>query len=210
MRAIAQRHDIHDLILDAADTLLGRFGYSKMTIDDVAREVGIGKGTIYLHFGSKEEIALAHIDRVAARVLDRLREVAAGEGSAPERLTEMLVTRVLMRFDAVRHYRESLAEKLAVIRPALDTRRAGHFAAESEVFAEVIRRAQKTRELRVTSPERAAGALIAATNSFLPYSLSTKQLGRRAEVEEAVLAVAELLVHGLVPRTPTTTRRREK
>lgn len=200
MRAIAQRHDIHDLILDAADTLLGRFGYTKMTIDDVAREVGIGKGTIYLHFGSKEEIALAHIDRIAGRVLDRLREIADGDGTAAERLSQMLVARVLLRFDAVKHYRESLAEKLAAIRPALDLRRANHFTAEREVFAAVIAGGQKTRELRATSAERAAGALIAATNSFLPYSLSTKQLGRRGEVEDAVVAVAELLIHGLTPR----------
>ena len=59
MRAIAVREDISDLILDAADRLLARYGYRKMTIDDVAKEVGIGKGTIYLHFKSKEEIALA-------------------------------------------------------------------------------------------------------------------------------------------------------
>ena len=44
--------------------LLARYGYRKMTIDDVAREVGIGKGTIYLHFKSKEDVALSRIDRV--------------------------------------------------------------------------------------------------------------------------------------------------
>jgi len=32
-------------ILDAADRLLGRFGFRRMTIDDLAKEAGIGKGT---------------------------------------------------------------------------------------------------------------------------------------------------------------------
>ena len=35
-------------------------------MDDLAREVGIGKGTIYLHFRSKEELALSHIDRIVS------------------------------------------------------------------------------------------------------------------------------------------------
>jgi len=54
MKAIAVREDISDLILDAADRLLARYGYKKMTMDDLAQEVGIGKGTIYLHFSTKE------------------------------------------------------------------------------------------------------------------------------------------------------------
>src|SRR5437764_6276067 len=40
-------------ILDAATTLLVRWGYRKTTIDDVALEAGVGKGTIYLHWKDK-------------------------------------------------------------------------------------------------------------------------------------------------------------
>ncbi|MGW2198666.1 helix-turn-helix domain-containing protein, partial [Streptosporangium sp. NPDC001682] len=38
-----------DRILDAAAELLVRLGYRKVTIDDIARLAGIGKGTVYLH-----------------------------------------------------------------------------------------------------------------------------------------------------------------
>ena len=65
MGKIAKREDIRDLILDAVGGLLAAYGYGKMTMQDVARQVGIGKGTIYLHFPSKEELVLAHIDRIA-------------------------------------------------------------------------------------------------------------------------------------------------
>ena len=43
-------------ILDAATALLVRWGYRKTTIDDVAREAGVGKGTIYLHWKDKNEL----------------------------------------------------------------------------------------------------------------------------------------------------------
>src|SRR4030042_101070 len=86
MRQIARRDDIRDLILDAVDILLARFGYKKMTMEDVARQVGIGKGTIYLHFPSKEELVLAHIDRIAETVGRKLGEVAGLTDSPDRRL----------------------------------------------------------------------------------------------------------------------------
>jgi AcrR family transcriptional regulator len=48
--------------LDAADRLLAPFGNRKMTIDDLAQKVEIGKVTVYLHFLSKEKFALFEMD----------------------------------------------------------------------------------------------------------------------------------------------------
>lgn len=43
-------------ILDAAGTMLLRLGYRKVTIDDIAKRAGIGKGTVYLHWRTKAEL----------------------------------------------------------------------------------------------------------------------------------------------------------
>ena len=116
MRQIAKRSDIRDLILDAVDILLAKYGYGKMTVEDVARQVGIGKGTIYLHFPSKEELVLAHIDRIAETVIRKLQEVAESSDSVDRRLRRMLVLRVLQRFDSVAHYSQSLGDLLSSVR----------------------------------------------------------------------------------------------
>ncbi|GLV58731.1 TetR family transcriptional regulator [Dictyobacter sp. S3.2.2.5] len=50
-------------ILDAASELLQRWGYKKTTIDDIARQAGVAKGTIYLHWKTKEELFIALIMR---------------------------------------------------------------------------------------------------------------------------------------------------
>ena len=80
-----------DRILDAADRLLARFGYRKMTVDDLAHEAGIGKGTVYLFFRTKEEVALCCIDRMVDRLLERLEAIGAGRGSVEHRLRQMLL-----------------------------------------------------------------------------------------------------------------------
>lgn len=43
-------------ILDAAAELFVHYGYDKTTVSDIAREAGISKGAIYLHFESKDSL----------------------------------------------------------------------------------------------------------------------------------------------------------
>ncbi len=106
MRTETAKIDIKDAILDAAERLLGLYGYAKTTVDDIAHEAGIGKGTIYLHFHSKEEIAVSWIGRINERVRARLSQIAESDGSPAQRLREMLVARVMVRFDNARNHDE--------------------------------------------------------------------------------------------------------
>src|SRR5687767_9218707 len=119
MKDATQIRDVRSAILDATDRLLSKNGYKKMTIDDLAAEVGIGKGSVYLHFSSKEEIALSHIDAIIERLKSRLHEIAGKRASCAKRLKEMLIERVILRFDSVQHYTQSLDDIFAKIRPAL-------------------------------------------------------------------------------------------
>lgn len=43
-------------ILDAAANLITHYGYDKTTVSDIARQAGISKGAIYLHFDSKDAL----------------------------------------------------------------------------------------------------------------------------------------------------------
>lgn len=70
-----------EAILDAVHTLLGRKGYDLMTMDDLAAEVGVAKGSLYKHFPSKEKLAAAAMIRLLRRTLDRLDEAPAGESA---------------------------------------------------------------------------------------------------------------------------------
>jgi AcrR family transcriptional regulator len=197
MRAIAVQENIRDIILDAADRLLARYGYRKMTMEDLAQEVGIGKGTIYLHFRSKEEIVLSHVDRIVERVLEPLHAIAESDAAPATKIREMLVTRVMFRFDSVQHYTESISEVLRDLRSALLERRERYFALEAEAIAGVLKEGQRARVFRRRDPEETARALVTATNALLPFSLSTRELGKRKDVEQAVQRIADLLLNGL-------------
>ncbi|MCY9782660.1 TetR/AcrR family transcriptional regulator [Nocardiopsis sp. EMB25] len=62
-------------ILDAAGELLVSWGYPRITIEDVARRAGIGKGTVYLHFPTKEALFLVVVLRAQRAMVERVLEV---------------------------------------------------------------------------------------------------------------------------------------
>jgi len=200
MRADTARADVRDSILDAAERLLSLYGYSKTTIEDIAQEAGIGKGTVYLHFHSKEEIAVSFIDRVNQRVRARLQEIAESDAPAAERVREMLIARVMVRLDTARNHDKSIDELLRSVRPLLICCRQRWHEAEAEVLAGVLRDGRTRGEFSFDDDMTAARTLVLATNSVLPYNLSTRQLGEREEMLKAASQIAGLLLNGLCKR----------
>lgn len=198
MRDAVGKKSTRDAILDATDRLLTRNGYKKMTIDDLAQEVGIGKGSVYLHFKSKEDIALSHVDRIIERLKNSLQAIAEKPQDPKERLREMIVERVLFRFDSVQHYTLSLNEMLAVVRPRLLELRKRHFDEEARLFALVITEGQKAGQFAEGDAFELGQIVVSATNSLLPYSLSAVELGDRTELSSKAGKTADLLIRGLM------------
>jgi AcrR family transcriptional regulator len=197
MRTAVQSVEVREAILDAADDFLARHGYKKMTIDALAQVVGIGKGSIYLHFSSKEEIALSHIDRIIERLKRELEIIAAQKISPEERLRRMLLKRVLHRFDNVQHYPQSLNDILSAIRPNLLARRKTYFEEEAKILATVIEEGQADKFFRSGDAAEIAEAFLLATNSLLPFSLTAQQLGEREDIEAKTRRIADLLLKGI-------------
>ncbi|GIG68571.1 TetR/AcrR family transcriptional regulator [Phytomonospora endophytica] len=81
-----------DAILDTARELLLRHGYRKVSVDDVAKGAAVGKGTLYLHWRTREHLFLAVAAREAAAMTDA---VAAAIAADPG---EVALHRYMRRF----------------------------------------------------------------------------------------------------------------
>lgn len=77
-----------EAILDATNSLLGDKGYEAMSMDDIAAEVGIAKGSLYKHFESKEALAAAVMNRLLRQTQDAL--AALSDGPPIRRLEGLL------------------------------------------------------------------------------------------------------------------------
>jgi TetR/AcrR family transcriptional regulator, regulator of autoinduction and epiphytic fitness len=80
-------------ILDATNRLLGNRGYEMMSMDDIAGDVGIAKGSLYKHFESKESLAAAVMVQLLRRTQGALN--SQDPGQSPLRRLEALLRWIL-------------------------------------------------------------------------------------------------------------------
>ncbi len=200
MKSTTLRQDVRDSILDAAERLFRRYGYKKTTIDDLAREAGIGKGTVYLYFDSKESVALSVVDLEFDRIRDRLQRIGRSRGQPAARLRQMLVERVMLRFDVAAGYSQTLDEVFSSVRIPFLERREQFLKIEAQVCAEVLLDGRQREIFEFEDALETAMLLMRATGSLLPLTLTPHQMSRREEIQETAGQIADLLLRGLLKR----------
>ena len=83
-------------IAEAALVLVAERGLGQLNIAAVARRVGLVPSGIYRHFKSKDEIVLAVLDRIEARMLANVRAACEETPDPVERLRGLLMRHIRM------------------------------------------------------------------------------------------------------------------
>ena len=78
-------------ILEAAAELFSRHGYAGAGVDQLAARSGIAKTAIYYHFGNKEGLMAAVLERAASAWIEGIRQAAQQAGNPLERLDRALI-----------------------------------------------------------------------------------------------------------------------
>jgi len=114
-------------IISLAAGLFDQSGYSNTTMDDIAREVGVAKPTLYHYFPSKDDILHAIHEEFIDLLISR-HEARAGTGLQPEQLLLEAMADILELMETHRghvrvffeHHRELPAEARGPIRVKRD------------------------------------------------------------------------------------------
>lgn len=73
-------------ILDGAACVFTRLGFDAASMNDITREAGVSKGTLYVYFKNKEDLFLAMIERQKLRIFGRLQAILEREAPVNETL----------------------------------------------------------------------------------------------------------------------------
>jgi len=185
-----------DVILDAAEKLVSHYGFRKTTIEDVAREAGVSKRTIYVYFATKEDVGMSLLRRVVSRIQVRLDAIRSSDLPPTEKLREVLIFRTLERVIGVKDFSTCLDELYSNVRTRCLEQRREFFEADVTLVAELLEEG-RTDGLCFDDPESTARALLLATSAFIPYSLSVKEMGGIEHIERYLRTTVKLLVNGL-------------
>ena len=90
--AVPDAETPHARIVDAALTCIGRWGLTKTTVDDIAREAGVGRATLYRLFpGGRDAVLDAVLATETARFLAQLDVALRAATSLEDVLTTMIM-----------------------------------------------------------------------------------------------------------------------
>jgi AcrR family transcriptional regulator len=139
-------------ILASAEIVIARYGVSKTTMDDIGKQAGVSRPTVYRYFGDRDNLFGALIERRARMLFDRARDYILGFESFPEQLVEGL----LYLIDHGLNVTSSIVNGSAL-------------AAEltAEMWEPVLRRATQRGEIRSDLDVMAVGEWLAVVQFIL-------------------------------------------
>ena len=154
-----------DVILDATEEVLRRYGPGKTTVVDVAKALGVSHGSVYRHFPSKAALRDAVAERWLERVSRPLDEVVAEDAPAAERLRRWLERLAATKQRMAREDPELFAtfHLIATESREVVTAHVGHLADQA---ARIIADGVAGGELATPDPAAAGRAVLHATAWF--------------------------------------------
>jgi AcrR family transcriptional regulator len=176
--------------------VFARKGYADAVVDDIAAEVGIGKGTLYLYFPSKEQIYLAALIEDAAALDAESRSAMEAAKSWREALRAYVETR--LRYfgtheDFLRIYMTEFRGRYIQGHPAPAELHRLSEAGEAQL-ARIFAAASSRGDMRAVDPELAAMTVADLTRGLMERRL--KRLGRPVGPADVEFAI-EVMCRGL-------------
>jgi len=192
VRNIVTRSSVGDTrtrILDAAFAALSTYGLGRMSLEDVAREAGLSRQTVYRYFGTKNEL-------IAAAVLREEETFIAGvrAASEPHRdlrpAIEACIRRSLEMARAHPLLDRLLESEPEALLPFLTTGAGPVLSASHAVMVELL--GERLPHLSAAEVHRAADT---ASRLLISYAINPPD----DPIDEVASGLADLLVHGLKP-----------
>ena len=191
-----QRENLREQILDAAEKRLWHFGLKKTTIDEVASDAGVGKGTVYLYFESKEDIAIAIMARYKEDILLEQTEIARDRKLSPGERLHSVVSIPIMRAYTKCNANPQAMEVIIMLKPHLAQRMQPYSEQEVALIAEVIEDGNQQGIYKVADTMTVARTVKRATSGFLPPypCVSDEQ-----EIERELRRIVDMAIRSFRP-----------
>lgn len=192
-----QREERERLILEAAEELLAEKGYHEMSIDEIAARVGVSKGTVYLHFPSKEELVLAYLSRGMRRFMQEATDALNASASPSAKLRALMELFYVGVFKGRNNLFTALYENPELRNRMLDNKREfhGQWDALSQRVSQVFDEGKAQGEFDATIPTPVLVSLFWSLASPRTYERLVEQ--EQIPLDEMVSHLSRFFFKGL-------------
>jgi AcrR family transcriptional regulator len=182
-------------MLRVAAELFRNKGYDRSTMDDVAREVGILKGSLYYYFDSKQEILDEILLKPREHLLKRLERIVASDAPATKKLGQA-ITEFVTAFD-IEYPAMSVAVYERFDRSVEQRDQIRHLRRRvQEIFEQIVQEGISEGSLRTDNVKMATFAIAGMCNWLSTWYQKDGELSAQSIGD----LFADLILNGLVVR----------
>lgn len=178
-------------LLEAAEAEIAEKGFSRASISSITRRAGVGQGTFYLYFPSKEDALrelVLHMGRELRRALGLATRGVKARLEIERKGLEAFLRFSLSHQDLYRVVMESQFVDETIYRD--------YYQTLADAYARGLERAQAAGEIRAGHPETQAWALMGIAHFLgLRYTIWEQ----REPPPEAMESALEMIAHALEP-----------
>ncbi len=158
-------------IQDAAMRVIARKGIAAATMQDIAEEAGVAKGTIYLYFRDRDELVEKTFDRAITELHRRIDEAMAGPAAFEQKLRSMLSAKIQFFLENREFFRLYISLRYPEGNAQQQRRHKRtcqpQYATRVDGFAVLLQEAMDRGELRKMDPRRLALLIVEASNAVI-------------------------------------------
>jgi AcrR family transcriptional regulator len=176
-------------IQDAAMAVIAKRGVADATMQEIADEAGIAKGTLYTYFRDRDELLAKTASRAYERLISSLDDAFQSPGTLAERLLKV-VLRQLQFFD---EHRELFAAYTALTSREAHAKKKASHAVYLQRLERLFSEAKERGEVRI-DPREAAAVYADVVRGVVLRRLEEKSKTPR---EEQAASVVSILLRGM-------------
>ena len=180
-------------IQEAVIRLICREGLKSVTMERVAHEVGIAKGTVYLHYRDKQELLDEVKSSAVAPVMRKVEEILRGDG-APDQKLRAYALAYLSYFDENRDLFRVLIYEREVTRVQGSRYQSDRYRRLTQETARVISDAVRSGVFRDVDAHNVAAMFVESMFALMNQRLRSE---KPSPVEVDATLIGDVFIHGL-------------
>ncbi len=197
------KRKVRKAIVKVASSIFSKFGYKKTSMDDIAREFGMGKSSLYYYFESKEDIFEAVVVHEADVLKIALMEVISKTRDPREKLRHYILVRMSSFRKLSNYYNAIFSEDLSHFE-FIEKIRERYDKEEVQTVKHILTEGAIMNTFNIENTELAAIAICTAMKGLeIPLFWRRKDY----EIESRLNDILDMLFYGIVKRKENQTRK---
>jgi AcrR family transcriptional regulator len=195
---MVNKEEFRKKIIITAGQIFSRYGFRKTTMDEIARELKMGKSSVYYYFESKEDIFKAVVLYEANLLRNELTKAIKSVESPVDKMKNYVFVR-MKTFEKLSNYYNAIFDKNLDHFDFIETIREKYDREELAILRLIIYLGSRRKVFNVANSEYTALAIQTALKG-LEVPLFWKK--RELNIEERLNTILDVLFYGIVREKP--------